>query len=287
MTKVREVIRPEDIVTDNPWRELRQFTDARIGLGRCGISLPTAQMLQFQLAHARARDAVHSAVDFPRLAEQLMTVSQSFALLPAIAPLCLASAAGDRRTYLQRPDLGRTLDGPSRAQLQRFAATQAEPSDLAIVIADGLSAKAITVNAVPFLNNFCAALETERNCPRIAPLLLVNQARVAIADDIGALLNAKATLLLIGERPGLSSPDSLGLYLTYAPQVGLTDDRRNCISNVRKGGQSYHEAARKTLYLLREAKRLETSGVAIKDRSNDVVIDNSTASNSFLLASKL
>ncbi|UXD89021.1 ethanolamine ammonia-lyase subunit EutC [Thalassolituus hydrocarboniclasticus] len=257
-------------VVDNPWRRLRQFTAARIGLGRSGISLPTKEMLEFQLAHAQARDAVHTPLDFSELTQQLETLAEQYPLLSDEPPLKLHSEAVDRMTYLQRPDLGRRLDEASRVLLQQEQQTPEQPFDLALVIADGLSATAIAHNAVPFIQALCEELQDDKQAWKFAPITLVEQGRVAIGDDVGELLNAKTVLVLIGERPGLSSPDSLGLYLTWAPVRGLTDARRNCISNVRPEGLNFSEAAHKAGYLLRESRRLQLSGVQLKDRSGSL-----------------
>ncbi|MCD8522004.1 MAG: ethanolamine ammonia-lyase subunit EutC [Saccharospirillaceae bacterium] len=254
-------------VIDNPWRRLRQFTAARIGLGRSGVSLPTKEMLAFQLAHAQARDAVHTPLDFAALIQKLETLAEQYPLLNPEPPLKLHSEAVDRMTYLQRPDLGRRLDEASRVLLRQEQQTPEQPFDLALVIADGLSATAIAHNAVPFIQALCEELATDKQEWKLAPITLVEQARVAVGDDVGELLNAKTVLILIGERPGLSSPDSLGLYLTWAPVRGLTDARRNCISNVRPEGLNFSEAAYKAGYLLRESRRLQLSGVQLKDRS--------------------
>ncbi len=261
---------PKTPVTTNPWHALRQFTQARIALGRAGVSLPTAAQLDFQLAHARARDAVHLALDAPKLALALQDAGYQC--------VCVRSAAQDRNTYLQRPDLGRRLDAHSRAALEQLAAP---PADLAIVIADGLSALAIEQNALPFLAALQARLAQDQWT--LAPMAIVTQGRVAIGDDIGALLGARAVLVLIGERPGLSSPDSMGLYLTWAPQPGLTDASRNCISNVRPDGLSYDDAAYKLHYLLTEARRRGLSGVDLKDETEAQPRVGSEAARNFLL----
>lgn len=254
-------------VIENPWRTLQQFTDARIGLGRSGVSLPTREMLALRLAHARARDAVHTPLDFLTIKSQLERLGPQCALLNPQPPLQLHSEAADRVTYLQRPDLGRRLSEASRALLR--PPQSPEPAfDLALVIADGLSATAIQRNAVPFTKALCAELAGDVPGWSLAPIALVEQGRVAVGDDVGELLNARAVLVLIGERPGLSSPDSLGLYLTWAPERGLPDARRNCISNVRPEALQYTEAARRAGYLLRESRRLGVSGVGLKDRSD-------------------
>ena len=272
-------------VVDNPWRRLRQFTAARIGLGRSGVSLPTRELLAFQLAHAQARDAVHTPLDFDQLSQQLEALADDYPLLNQRPPLRLHSEAVDRPTYLQRPDLGRSLDQASRVLLKQEQAatgnsatdTTESAFDLAIVIADGLSATAIASNAAAFIGQLCQQIQASQHDWSLAPITLVEQGRVAIGDDVGELLNARMVLMLIGERPGLSSPDSLGLYLTFAPQTGLTDARRNCISNVRPQGLNYGEAASKTLYLMKEAQRLQLSGVDLKDRSDSTVLKNDSS----------
>ena len=248
--------KPDDIVAANPWQSLRRFTAARIALGRSGVSQPTASQLEFQLAHARARDAVHLALDHKALAEQLSEACG----LPCVN---LHSAAENRHIYLQRPDLGRKLDEASRAALAGANAA----CDLAFAIADGLSALAIEQNAAPFLRALMVRLSAEQAQWRIAPLAIVRQGRVAIGDEVAYLLGARAVVVLIGERPGLSSPDSMGLYLTWAPQPGLTDASRNCISNVRPAGLTCEAAAFKLHYLLSESRKRQLSGVALKDET--------------------
>jgi ethanolamine ammonia-lyase small subunit len=259
---------PQIPVITNPWASLRQFTDARIALGRSGVSLPTAAQLAFQLAHAQARDAVHRGLDISRLVEGLS------AAWPDAPPPCvlLHSAALDRNHYLQRPDLGRRLDAASLevlSQLYRPAFSDTvqpeRPYDLAFVVADGLSALAIEQNAAPFLHALRQRMGSESW--RVAPLCIAQQSRVAIGDEIGEALGAKAVVVLIGERPGLSSPDSMGLYLTWMPRVGLTDVSRNCISNVRPAGLAYEDAAFKLHYLLTQARQRQLSGVDLKDET--------------------
>jgi len=261
-------------VTDNPWGALRQLTAARIALGRSGISQPTSPQLAFQLAHARARDAVHLALDPVAVGEALHAASG----LPCVS---VHSAAANRHVYLQRPDLGRRLDDGSRVRLTGVVATgvaataiatasasavaAAPRYDLALVVADGLSALAIEQNAAPFIHALMARLSGEQW--RLAPITIVQQGRVAIGDEVGHLQGAQAVVMLIGERPGLSSPDSMGLYLTWAPRPGLTDASRNCISNVRPDGLTYDAAAFKLHYLLSEARRRQLSGVALKDET--------------------
>lgn len=266
-------------VSQNPWQALRNYTDARIALGRAGISLPTSEMLAFQLSHAQARDAVNFPLDVKQLSEQIKEFTPS--------PLSLQSQARDRSTYLQRPDLGRRLNQASRDKLtdymRRPATKDALQHDIAIVVADGLSALAVQQNAYPFICELIAQLSELAESWRLAPITLVEHGRVAIGDDIGELLKARVVVVLIGERPGLSSPDSLGLYLTWQPKAGLNDASRNCISNIRPAGLSYQEAARRTVYLLREAKRLNLSGVNLKDRSQDDVIEHQTQKTSIFV----
>jgi ethanolamine ammonia-lyase small subunit len=254
--------KPKSPVVENPWGQLRRFTAARIALGRTGVSLPTDPQLAFQLAHARARDAVHLALD----ARQLVRAFES-AGLPGVANgLILDSAAGDRLTYLQRPDLGRRLNAASRATLAALPQRAARRYDVAFVVADGLSALAIMQNAAPFLAALMPRIAPENWT--LAPIAIVRQGRVAVADEVAELLGAKLVVILIGERPGLSSPDSMGLYLTWMPQVGTTDAGRNCISNVRPAGLSYEEAAFKSHYLMSEARKRQLSGVHLKDETD-------------------
>lgn len=261
------------VVTENPWRRLSAWTDARIGLGRAGISLPTREMLAFQLAHAQARDAVHLPLDTDRLMADLEELTGSRKTLLRHDPVHLQSQACDRITYLQRPDLGRRLSPQSCEELDRRGHTGASPVDLALVIADGLSSFGVQQNAIAFLGALLTDIEADDQPWELAPLVVVSQGRVAIGDDVGHRLNARCVVVLIGERPGLSSPDSLGLYLTWQPGPGLTDASRNCISNIRPAGLSWGEASRRLMYLLREARRQKVSGVPLKDRSEETVID--------------
>ncbi len=246
----------------DPWQALRRFTAARIGLGHTGASQPTRAQLDFQLGHARARDAVHQALDAAELSAAL---TQAWPAAPR--PLLLHSAAADRNVYLQRPDLGRQLDAASRQVLlaPHGQGSEERACDLSVVVADGLSALAIMRHAAPLLQALHARLEAQ--AWRLAPAAIVQQGRVAVGDEVGELLGAKIVLVLIGERPGLSSPDSMGLYLTWAPRVGLTDERRNCISNVRPAGLRVDDAAERVHYLLVEAHRRQLSGVHLKDES--------------------
>lgn len=243
--------------SDNPWLELRRLTPARIALGRTGTSIPTGAQLDFQFAHAQARDAVHLPFDHAGLSSQMAERGRD--------SLLLHSAAPGRHSYLQRPDLGRRLSDESAQTLRDYALANPGGVDLAVVVADGLSALAVHKHTVPFLTRM--EEQTHAEGWSLSPVILVEQGRVAVADEIGQLLGAKMVVILIGERPGLSSPDSLGLYFTYNPKVGLTDAYRNCISNVRLEGLSYGMAAHRLLYLMREACRRQLSGVNLKDEA--------------------
>jgi ethanolamine ammonia-lyase small subunit len=261
----------------NPWLELRRLTPARIALGRTGTSLPTSAQLDFQFAHAQARDAVHLPFDHAGLSAQLNERGRE--------SLLLHSAAVDRNSYLQRPDLGRKLSEESAQALCEYAAAHPGGVDLAIVVADGLSALAVHRHTLPFLTR----LEEQMSADgwSMAPVVLVEQGRVAVGDEIGQLLGAKMLVMLIGERPGLSSPDSLGLYFTYNPKIGLTDAYRNCISNVRLEGLSYGMAAHRLLYLMREACRRQLSGVNLKDEAQVQTLESDAGADmkgNFLLS---
>lgn len=256
----------------DPWAHLKTFTRARIALGRVGSSLPTKEVLDFGLAHAMARDAVHLPLDTEALASQIEAIGFSTVQLHSRAP--------DRSSYLLRPDWGRRLNEESLATLklatQLNLATELQLTkqqsaiDLMIVIGDGLSSLAISNHAVPLLAAMQALIPTNWLIGKVA---IVKQARVAIADEIGEACNARLTIMLIGERPGLSSPDSLGIYITYAPQLSFNDANRNCISNVRPQGLNYEAAAKKMMWLVKEAMRLQVSGVALKDESDAVQIE--------------
>jgi ethanolamine ammonia-lyase small subunit len=235
------------------WEQLKQFTAARIALGRAGASVPTGERLAFQLAHARARDAVMAPFDTRTLASQ-------FEKLP-LATLVLDSCAPDRLTYLRRPDLGRKLSDHSRATLQ---STDTRVSwDLVVLVSDGLSALAATKHAPALLALLLPKLLASGW--RLAPLLVVAHARVAVQDEIGGCLNAGMSLMLLGERPGLGSPDSLGAYLTFHPRPGKTDADRNCVSNIRPEGLPVTVAAEKLFDLLNRSRQLQLSGVGLKD----------------------
>lgn len=251
------------LIEANPWQQLRQFTPARIALGRTGVSLPTQALLEFGLAHAQARDAVHTEFDQAALLEQLHA-----AAWPSVS---VHSAATDRYQYLRRPDLGRSLNAESRARLQ--ALQLPEKPELIFIIADGLSSVAPLRHAVPLLQ----ALQSGLKDWHVGPVVVAEQARVALGDEVGESLGAQLVVMLIGERPGLSSPDSLGIYLTYAPRIGRTDADRNCISNVRLEGLNYAAAAHKLLYLMHGARKLQLSGVALKDDSDLLLMQHDAA----------
>lgn len=250
--------RPDGIAANSdPWRALTAFTQARIGLGRAGGSMPTRPLLEFQLAHARARDAVHCELDDEALTARLAEAG--------FESLRLHSAALDRQTFIARPDLGRILDDASRRSLERCHAGGAW-WDVVFLVADGLSARAVERHAVALLRAVRALLASEDW--RIAPVCVVKQGRVAVGDEVGAQLNAALAVMLIGERPGLSSPDSLGIYLTWDPLPGRSNAERNCISNVRPPeGLSYVLAAHKLVHLMRDARRYRKSGVDLKENA--------------------
>ncbi len=271
-------------VIENPWSALRDYTDARIGLGRAGVSIPTSHSLEFQLAHAQAQDAVHLPLDVETVIEQLENANLILNQEQEIfTPILLHSQAVNRTTYLQRPDLGRRLDKKSIETLKKVNTLKDEKYDLSIVLVDGLSSLAIKENASIFIKKLIEALNFDNQNWNLAPITIVLQGRVAIGDEVGEILNSKTSIVLIGERPGLSSPDSMGLYLTYNPKVGLTDESRNCISNIRNEGLSYEEAIKKTMYLLKESRRLELSGVNLKDRTTNNIIENNINEENFLI----
>jgi len=236
------------------WDDLRRLTAARIGLRRTGASLATGPLLEFRLAHARARDAVHERLDEARLAADIAALG--------IEVVQIASAAEDRPQYLMRPDLGRRLAGDANATLGRHAGRY----DVAFAITDGLSARAVQMHAAPTLTQLLPLLRAEGL--GIAPIVLVRHGRVAIGDAIAATLRADAVAVLIGERPGLTAPDSMGAYLTWRPNPQATDAERNCISNIRPDGIGYADAARKLAHLLRAMRARRVSGVALKDDSD-------------------
>ena len=233
--------------TPSKWRDLRRFTDARVALGRAGNALPTAAHLDFQEAHARARDAVWSKLDTAKLEEELLPLS-----LPIQR---VTSQAEERRRFLLRPDLGRRL--PEGTVLPKA------PGSIALVIADGLCASGVQQQAPALLSVLVPALSKAGFTP--GPIIIAEQARVALGDDVAEAIEAAAIVVLIGERPGLSATDSMGLYITWAARRGSNDAMRNCISNIRPGGLSADFAAAKALWLLAEARKLGATGVALKD----------------------
>ena len=243
-------------VTAMPWRDWRSATPARIALGRAGVSIPTDEALRFGLAHASARDAIHTPLDTAALQADLEQLGH--------AVLLARSCAADRTSYLRRPDLGRQLQPTDSDTLRALAASRPQAPDIALVIGDGLSSLAVQRHAAPLL---AALLPLLAPGTQLAPIVVVQQARVAVADDVGEALGARLSVILIGERPGLSSPDSLGIYLTYAPRRGRHDAERNCISNVRPAGQDPATAARRLAWLVHEGLRLGVTGVGLKDHS--------------------
>ena len=247
------------MTAEDPWSNLKRFTDARIGLGRSGSAMPTREVLGFALAHAMARDAVLTPLDWDAI--------EASAARLGLETKRVASAVSDRSAYLRRPDLGRQLSTVSRQLLSEHAGqSPSKRPDLVIIAADGLSSKAVAANFEPML---AALLPFVRQKSwALGPIVLAHQARVALGDDAGEMMGARAVLMLIGERPGLSSPDSLGAYLTYQPRVGLTDADRNCVSNIRVRGLSYQDAAFKLTWLLDQAFKRQMTGVALKDKSN-------------------
>ncbi len=272
--------RNPDVTIEDRWQRLRRLTPARIALGRAGMSLPTSAHLAFQLAHARARDAVHARLDAAALAEELARTGLSV--------IEVASRAPDRITYLQRPDLGRRLDEASAHLLARrgtggTAKGRAKSSryDAALVVADGLSALAVERNARPLIASVTARLMSAGW--KLAPVVIATQARVAIGDEIGALIGAAQVAVLIGERPGLSAPYSLGVYLTWAPAVGRLDADRNCISNIRDGGLAIEAAADTLAYLMTEARARRMTGVALKDERSAAALEDAGSVRSFLV----
>ncbi len=246
--------RPAFTPPPDPWFDLRKHTAARLALGRTGHAVPTDELLRFGLAHAMARDAVHLPLDAEALAARLVQAG--------IEPLRVKSAAPDRAAYLLRPDLGRQLCAEDAERLEKMSSTP--DNQLLIVLADGLSSAAIDRNGVDLVE---AIRKQVPRGWRIGPVVIATQARVALGDPIGALLGARLVAVLIGERPGLSSPDSIGIYLTWKPQAGRSDADRNCISNVRPEGLDVDSAAARMWWLCGEAQRLSLTGVKLKDRS--------------------
>jgi ethanolamine ammonia-lyase small subunit len=234
--------------------DLRTLTPARVGLGLAGASLPTKALLEFTLDHARARDAVHAGFDVSALMRGLGELGMEAS--------SVLSRARTRKDYLRRPDLGRMLDPESQ---QLLASGVGGARRLAIVVGDGLSPSAVNAHAIALLRSLIPHLAAD--AIEIGHAVVASGARVALGDEIGAILGARMVVVLIGERPGLSAADSLGVYLTFAPSVGLTDEKRNCVSNIHRAGLSYDEAACRIAWLIREGLARELTGVALKDES--------------------
>jgi ethanolamine ammonia-lyase small subunit len=250
-------------LTPDPWSSLRRFTSARIALGRAGGSLPTAELLDFALAHAAARDAVHSVLDIPSLIEDLKSIG-----LPVI--VCKTQVP-DHVTYLQRPDLGSRLDPASNDVL----AGQAKEADLSIVISDGLSAIAARSHAANLLKELIPLLKVDGIS--LAPLVIAPLARVAVQDEVGHALGSRASLIVLGERPGLGCPDSLGAYLVFHPRPGNTNADRNCVSNIRPAGLPIPAAAATLRYLIGESIRRKISGIQLKDERSALPLPDRAA----------
>lgn len=242
---------------------MSELTAARVGLGVVGASVPTAEELRFRLDHALARDAVHAAMDVPLVVRGLAALG--------VEPVVVRSAAGSREEYLRRPDLGRRLRDEDVSALMEICGgptqvPEAGPgapdsvgsSEVVVVLADGLSALAVERHGVSVVEALLPLID-------VGAVIMATQARVALGDEIGEVLGAKVVVMLIGERPGLSSPDSLGAYITWEPRRGRTDAERNCLSNIRAEGLSYADAAARIAYFVREARRLRTTGIALKD----------------------
>jgi ethanolamine ammonia-lyase small subunit len=245
----------KQFIAQDPWTPLKQYTNARIALSRTGVAIPLAENLHFRADHARARDAVYAPLDGGLLERDIKIVA------PQLQLLHVNSLAFNRQVYLQRPDWGRRLN-PTSIDLLKGATGQYS-YDIAIIVADGLSATAVQLHAPEVLKELLYLLN--ENNFTVAPVCVATQARVAISDEIGSLLNSRLSLILIGERPGLSSPHSMGIYITYRPAVGNTDESRNCISNIHpQGGLNYKEAAAQAYNLIKNALSLQLSGVHLK-----------------------
>lgn len=263
----------KDPAVANSWQKLKEFTDARIGLGRAGCAIPTKRLLEFQMDHANARDAVHIPLDIENL----------LAGLPSkYGHLVLESRAADRATYLQRPDYGRRLSDRSVTSLNSYLESQTDQYKAAIVIVDGLSSTAVQAHAGEMAETLCNLMEEKGYS--LAPICVVQQGRVAIGDEIGDILGVDLLILMVGERPGLSSPDSLGIYYTFKPALGLQDSSRNCISNIRPAGLSFQEAADKLIWLIDESIKINQSGVMLKDESEAIDAITNEESSVFLLS---
>ena len=248
----------KNIVSADPWVSLKSYTNARIALGAAGTSIPNEEVLKFKLAHAHTKDAIDFELDIQLLEEQLSTSN-----LPVMK---VSSRVRSRDEYLKRPDLGRRLSEASAQELANFQTKL----DCVFVLADGLSANAVNKQGVSTIHQVVNLLGKDQQCG----IVLASQARVALGDEIGSLLNATFVIMLIGERPGLSSPESMGIYTTYAPTMGLTDERRNCISNIHEIGLSTTQAAQLVHYLYQQSCLKQTSGIAIKvDLSDNKIAD--------------
>ena len=252
------------------WEKLKQFTDARIALGRAGCSLPTRPMLEFQLAHAQARDAVYQQLDTESLQQQFKKQLQ-------LESLWVTSQTIDKEHYLKRPDLGRLLDDDSRNRLRLWRQDHPDPVDVCLVVGDGLSALALEVNALPFIAALQPLIQQEQW--RLAPIVIATSSRVALGDDVAEILQAKMLVMLIGERPGLSSPDSMGIYYTWQAHRGSLDSQRNCISNIRPGGLTITLASQRLIHLMRQSCTLGLSGTQLKDEHQVETIEHSTMQN--------
>jgi ethanolamine ammonia-lyase small subunit len=249
-----------------PLERLREFTPARVALGRAGASLPTKALLEFTLDHARARDAVHAVFDAEGLLQGLAAFGLEVERVSSLAP--------GRKDYLARPDLGRKLDADSR---QRLAGRRDCERAVAIIVGDGLSPTAVNAHALELLRKLLPRLA--KDTIGVGLTVVATGARVALGDEIGDVVGVRMTVMLIGERPGLSAADSLGVYLTFDPAVGTTDEKRNCVSNIHGAGLSYDEAAAKISWLIREGLTRELTGLTLKDESG-VRIGQAIAANS-------
>lgn len=250
-------------VREDAWEKLKQFTDARIALGRTGCSIPTHAMLEFQLAHAQARDAVYQQLNVEQLAEQLKLIG--------LESQFVTSQAEDKKEYLKRPDLGRLLNQESVAKLKEYQIQQTDHYDVCIVVGDGLSALAIEENAFKMIE----ALKSEitKLDLKLAPIVIASGSRVALGDQVAEILNCKMLIMMIGERPGLSSPDSMGIYYTYAAKTGSLDSQRNCISNIRPAGLSVYIATQRLVSLMTKSNTLGYSGVNLKDEHEVPILE--------------
>ncbi|RLZ08176.1 ethanolamine ammonia-lyase subunit EutC [Acinetobacter sp. 2JN-4] len=243
------------------WQKLKQFTDARIALGRTGCSVPTKALLEFQLSHAQAKDAVYQSLNIDHISDQLKQLG--------FETTHVESCANNKEIFLKRPDLGRQLSETSRQKLKNIQLTS--NFEVCIVIGDGLSARAIEENAIPFVHQLHTYMKQENWT--LAPISIATGSRVALGDEVAQIFNASMLIMLIGERPGLSSPDSMGIYYTWQAHVGSIDSERNCISNVRTAGLSIEIAAQRLFALMKKSKQIQRSGVALKDEHQIPVVE--------------